>query len=493
MAKAKYIEYNDDYGDDEVDIDVDLFSPKKPSSISGWEDSYFGGFRRTINDHPEIKIDYNIDFDFVKTGTKGDYLSWMESDKILKMFLSSAKNENFIVKLLRNATTKNSVDFFGNKIIKTTLDTKSQSRVIDFLISRKSELSPLFNHYKKFLELSSIHFVQKEEIENESGDGDSKPGDKEEDEKSSKKGKPKVIEISETTTAEHEKNLSDFKKALHDIREEKKRIYKSISGFNSKTRIFVETITDGEKTSYSYNEQRVADQLVQLLDITFDPTSDVVKNLRIGKLDVTKIAEVPAGNIAIYKQDVQNQLTKPFTVVILCDESGSMQGSQLDAQYRIVKSLYLAFSDILPQNKIFVYGHSGGDSPELYVYQDSYNPNFSETINGMTTRDNAENYDGPIIEEVYKAVRNVTDDRIIFIILSDGKPSGNDYGGVNDVLKMKQIIERCKRDEFVTIGVGINSSHVKELYEYSTVVNNMAEMAKKVSHIVNHVVKTEFQ
>lgn len=162
-------------------------------------------------------------------------------------------------------------------------------------------------------------------------------------------------------------------------------------------------------------------------------------------------------------------------------------------QYTIVKQLYLAFSDIIPQNKLYVYGHSGRSQPELYVYQDAYRPNFLRTIDKMLHHNHSSNYDGPIIEEVYNQVRNSTDDRIIFIVLSDGQPAGDGYGGTQDRLKMKQIIEKCKRDEFVTVGVGIQYFTVKDLYQYNTVVTNLKDMAKKVSHIVNHVVKTEFQ
>lgn len=240
-----------------------------------------------------------------------------------------------------------------------------------------------------------------------------------------------------------------------------------------------------------------------MLDISFDPAEDTVKNLRLGKLDITKIAEVPAGNIAIYKQTVENQTTKPFSVVILCDESGSMMdtigssdATRLHSQYSIVKSLYHCFSDILPQEKIFVYGHTDSDesdAPVLFVYHDKYNHNFKNTIDNMLDRSNGSNYDGPIIEEVYKQIRSFTNDRIIFIVLSDGQPAGQNYGGPKDINKMKQIIEKCKRDEFVTVGIGIETFHVQDLYQYSAIVEDMDDMPKKVSHIVNHVVKTEFQ
>lgn len=59
--------------------------------------------------------------------------------------------------------------------------------------------------------------------------------------------------------------------------------------------------------------------------------------------------------------------------------------------------------------------------------------------------------------------------------------------------QMKRIIERCKRDGFVTIGVGIRYDEVKWIYPYNTVVYDMKDFTKRVSLIINHVVKTEFQ
>ena len=281
--------------------------------------------------------------------------------------------------------------------------------------------------------------------------------------------------------------------ALQDVREyELKQFMSNLSGFDGTTQTKIET-SNGYDTNFSYEETKVAENLLKMLDISFDNEKDIVKNLRIGKLDIAKIAEVPAGNISIYKQEVENQITKPFSVAILCDESGSMEGEKLTKQLSIVKSLYLAFSDIIPQDKLYVYGHTGSYQPTLYVYHDPHNPNFTTTIDKMKRHSHSSNYDGPIIEEVYKQIRQMTDDRIIFIVLSDGQPAGNNYGGPADIKKMKQIIEKCKRDDFVTIGVGIQYFIHKDLYNYSTVVNNLSEMAKKVSHIVNHVVKSEFQ
>ena len=60
---------------------------------------------------------------------------------------------------------------------------------------------------------------------------------------------------------------------------------------------------------------------------------------------------------------------------------------------------------------------------------------------------------------------------------------------------MKRILERARRDEFVTVGIGIGTEYVKELYTFSRVVydGKLNEMPREVASIVNHVVKSEFK
>jgi nitric oxide reductase activation protein len=93
---------------------------------------------------------------------------------------------------------------------------------------------------------------------------------------------------------------------------------------------------------------------------------------------------------------------------------------------------------------------------------------------------------------VYEKVRSFTDDNIIFISISDGEPSGKAYGGQSAIDDMKRIIEKCKRDGFVTIGVGLEYN-VKNIYNYHTVVTDNNKLVEQVSTIINKVVKTEFQ
>ena len=69
----------------------------------------------------------------------------------------------------------------------------------------------------------------------------------------------------------------------------------------------------------------ITNEVNRLLDINFQPKSDVITNLKNGKLDIRKLGEIPGGNTNVYLRMEENQSTRPFNVCILCDESGSMQ------------------------------------------------------------------------------------------------------------------------------------------------------------------------
>ena len=335
-----------------------------------------------------------------------------------------------------------------------------------------------------------------EEMPDEDGDGMPDPGSVDptdgegEDDEEGKTGEGKSKMSEEELYA---KMVESMKQALKDIKEHEPYQFKNtLSGYKG-TPVF-KTLNPKDTYDFTRAEIRDAEHLVKLLDISFEPKSDVVKSLRAGKLDVCKIAEVAAGSTSIYKQTVEDQDTRPFTVCILADMSGSMQdGTKLKTQKHVLNSLYLAMSSIMPADKLWIYGHTGDDEIEIYPFHTPYNTDYAKNISEYDRIDCQQNYDGPVIEAIHKKVREATDDRVIFIMLSDGQPSGNGYGGYEDIVDMKRILERARRDEFVTVGLGIQYHTHKDLYVYSKVLDDMGTLVKDVSHVINNVVRAEFK
>lgn len=431
-------------------------------STSGWEKSHFGGFSRVISDYPYIQLDYELD---VKPGAEAakELGSW-QSENLIKLYILKANEIKLIDRFPSKIIQKPS--FFGTTMKKYMIVSLNDEEILDIICEKNPEIAPMFEHYKISILSSTIEMEIPEP----------KPGSGIPKGKSGKTAQELMKGIKESKPWSPSKSLSDYKEKPKFV------------PFDMKVK--------AKQNSYRFteSEKKDADMLVKLLDISFDPKSDEVKNLKLGKLDTSKIAEVPAGNISVYKQTVEEQNTKPFSVCILADMSGSMgNGNRIPAQHHILNTLYLAMSQILPPDKLFIYGHSGSAYPIIYTFYSPHDTEYEKNIKFYNMVSFAENYDGPVIEAIHKKIRETNDDRIIFISLSDGEPGGYGYGGKAHNEELKRILERARRDEFVTIGIGIEADHVGKLYTYSKCVWNLGLLPKEVSSIVNQVVRTEFQ
>lgn len=429
-------------------------------SSTGWETSFYGGYDRTLYDMPDVKVDYDVR---VNIPLKSK-VSYYNGQKLLKTFLLRVKTLGITDKLLHKSTLeeRDSWGGFGKKKRVLVVSKHGIERALDHIIVYETELKNLFEHYKKDIIDSDIEFTLKSDEESKGrGTGDL------------------VADLLDKTAV-----MKPYKS------------FGSISGTGDvPDPVFIIEEQNRREAFLDESQKLLAKQIVNKLDITFDPDRDEIHSLKQGKLDTRKLAEAVAQNDHIYYRTEEDQKTKPFSVVILCDESGSMRhDSRMDRQYNLVKVLYAAFSEIMPQDRISVYGHSGEEEPEIYVYQDKYNPGFMKTIDNMRGRNMRENYDGPVVESIHERIRSQSSDNILFIVISDGQPSGDHgYGGKDAMNDLKRIVEKCKRDNFVTMGIGFGYSGVKELYAYHTVIHDMKETVEKVTTLLNKVVKTEFQ
>lgn len=440
------------------------FDYGKGWSSTGWETSFYGGYERTLYDHPDVKIPYAMD---VHIDPKSK-LSYYTGQKLLKLFLYKVKQFNLTDHLLHKAELKEKDGWFtfagaGKKKKVLVISRQGKQKALEYITNLDTELKNLFDHYSNDILNSDIELPIKSE-----------------DDKNPSIGDAMQVFIDEMEKTALMKKYSPFD---------------SLSGADCPEPVFEIQTKRRHPVQYTEKETLFAKQLVDKLDITFDPDYDSIHSLKQGKLDVRKLAESVAGNDHIYMRTEEDQKTKPFSVAILCDESGSMRhDSRIQRQYEIVKILYKALSQIMPQDRISVYGHSGDEVPEIYVYQDKYNPTFEDTIDHMINRDLRENYDGPVVEKIHQRIREQTGDNMLMIVISDGQPSGeHGYGGKEAIDELKQVIERCKRDNFIIMGIGFGYCGVKEIYGYNTVVDDMKKVVEKTTTLLNKVVKTEFQ
>ena len=485
-------------------------------SSTGWEVSNFGGHLSLIYDHPFVAVDWEVNYEIKDRMS----LPYSLSNKLLNIFLLKIKEHNLVVYLKSYVMVRENVTPFG-KTHEAVVTPYGMSVVLNEVIKLENEYRSLFEFYENTISSTEITFPIGSDKENNSTGEEEKEGNGEKKGKNENKGegpgaggkkKPGKEDESTGKKGKKEESKGELKKAASKIsslvKEAIEKLEEYVEGIEKETNriptpkliatgngggLTPEFIYPGPHGRWKPNITQIRNsmRLVQMLDINFDPYSDRLNSLRNGKLDSRKVAEVIPGNMNVYYKVEPNISTKPFSVCILCDESGSMYGKKMDMTVELVKILYLAFSEILPKDKLFIYGHTGSYSPVIRVYKDKYNDNFETVIGNMQSR--SSNYDGPVIEAIYEKLRGISDDNIIFIILSDGQPSGSHYGGPDDIKKMKKIVEKCRRDGIVTIGIGIQY-FTHKIYDYSCVIKELEkEMLLKTSHIINKTVKTEFQ
>lgn len=452
------------------------------TSSTQWEKSLYGGFDKVLYDYPRVKTSYDLDYDFHKESK----LPYHLKTKLADITQLKIKQFNLQDYLTADAQIETKKDFFGKEEKYVVPSKKALKDVIEYIKKSDAELGSLFEHYKdEVLNTQFLYKVDEKKYFKEDKDGEYTIPSEKDAKEIIKESISKIVK--ETEKFEYKPFKESFFSS--DFKDLKKRttFYNVFS-----------KIKDIKKVKYQSDEDTASKKLLDLLDVNFDPKSDKVDNLRNGKLDVAKIATVQSGNTRVYYKVEENISTKPFAVCILMDESGSMAGSKQRNQHKLVKILYKTFSQIIPKDKIYVYGHSADvkthDNPEIRIYHDPYNQNFEECFTAQIDDIHFnENYDGVVIEKIYDEIRSKTSENILFISISDGQPSGNNYGGKEAVDEMKRVIEKCRRDGFVTVGIGFEYSGVKDIYSYSSTITNLQDSPKIVSTLLNKVVKLEFQ
>ena len=372
---------------------------KKFWSTSGWEHSHFGGFSRIIWDYPYIKMGHEgkIEVDSDLRKKEGIFTA----EKLIKIYVMKCKEYDLIKYLTIERVVKPNILGRDTQFDVLKLD---RADVLGEVMNKSKEFAPLFEHFRDSILNSSIEV---EVPEDEDGEGQGGEGEGEgEDEKEGQgegQGDGEGGEGEGQGDGEDEEGEGEAKekkqpggwggsspdykkiKELIEGMAEQKPFAKwgSLSGDDYKPKFITPKDKSSNREDYqpTQEEKQNAEMILKQLDISFDPKSDDVKNLRIGKLDTSKIAEIPAGNMSVYKQTVEEQDTKPFSVCILADMSGSMgNGSRIQSQRHILNTLYLAMSQILPPDKLYIYGHTGEYTPDIYTFYSPYDTEYEKNI-----------------------------------------------------------------------------------------------------------------
>lgn len=200
---------------------------------------------------------------------------------------------------------------------------------------------------------------------------------------------------------------------------------------------------DNNETVYLKDKEQIGsyiNPLVNAFNKFFIEQEYKLTGLRRGKLDTNKLVEAFQNVDTVYNQSFK-RTTPGLDICLLIDESGSMYGSKI-RKARMASILLNEVCLKLPKCNLYIYGHTAdiihcGDTM-INVYRDSWNKN-KYALGSVA--DHSNNRDHEAIKEVHKLVRKQTKNPLLMFVISDGYPSANGLGSVdNGIKQVKKVV-----------------------------------------------------
>ena len=193
----------------------------------------------------------------------------------------------------------------------------------------------------------------------------------------------------------------------------------------------------------------------------------ILQGLPSGRMNCNKLAGLRAGNKHIFTR--QGSITSSSaSVVILIDQSGSMGGTrQMEARKAAI--LVKEALDHVANVRYFCYGYT---SDRIDVYAENgktakWSLGGTHATGGTPT--------GMAMEVAANRVRRYTDSPCLMLVLTDGAPDSN-------ATVMEQDRELPKK-KIYPIGIGIQSSSVRNGFKEYVVMEDISEFAVKLGQL----------
>lgn len=177
-------------------------------------------------------------------------------------------------------------------------------------------------------------------------------------------------------------------------------------------------------------------------------------------------------------------------VHLLIDESGSMGGTKIKAAAEMAVTIAEAMHG-LPGVRLSIWGHSGqglyhGARADNAAVAEYLNVGDSDLSRLGSIHACAQNIDGAAVKECQKyMVQKSPDAAKLLIVLSDGAPAGNGYGGVPAINHTTEAVSEARRKGIQVISIGVGRFDGSKMYgEANSVVLEGAESIVPVSNII---------
>lgn len=188
-------------------------------------------------------------------------------------------------------------------------------------------------------------------------------------------------------------------------------------------------------------------------------------------------------------------------VIILCDESGSMSGTRIEACKATSLCCYEFMKQACGPGHVSVYGHSTGrmgysgmeGHVNLYCYADFDEPDEEDKYRIMNMSAGGSNRDGYALRFVKEMIAERDAERKLIITISDGQPADISYYGTNAVKDIQSILRECQRENIMYIAAAIGSDQevIKEIYGGKHFLNlaNLEELPRSLMGLISKLLK----
>lgn len=232
-----------------------------------------------------------------------------------------------------------------------------------------------------------------------------------------------------------------------------------------------------------------------------------VGGYRSGKINLRKLPKVATGSNRVFQRRVERK-GKFYSVVIVVDISGSMQGYKMDLAAKSAAELYkaldsndvevavIAFNSVVEMVKDWDWNFK----PEV-VEQHLSNLMYiqpNQPVDFRVVRDSnqvlarfgdrpmhppGENFDYIAIQDA-STMLNERKGRKIMLVYSDGQPTGDTSG------LLRKEVRRVIDEGIITLGFGIHDSAVTSYYPYTDVIQDVQEIyPKTISLLSKHILR----
>ncbi len=239
-----------------------------------------------------------------------------------------------------------------------------------------------------------------------------------------------------------------------------------------------------DKDSYFASLERVRRYIPAMSGILRSNGSDrslELRGLRSGSLDTGKLAEAVQGVESVYRRETTVRADR-MAVCVLVDESGSMDGDKIEAARDTAVLLNEALAPVRNVD-LYIYGHTteSGSFVRLNVYKEGNSSKFDKYVLGSLEADYS-NVDSKAIREAAARVRARTQDRCLFIVISDGAPCEPESN-------VRRAVRDLSRDGFTVVSIGIDFEYdPSTMYENHVNMTDLSRLAPDLGRMIKKAI-----